>query len=245
MLTGDLNLGRVEWIVQYRVDDPVKYLFEVGGTEAIGQRGLPSGASFEVNPAVPDTIRDVSESVMRKLVGDSSIDTVLILGREQIANDAKEAIQQEMDSFEAGVIIVTVKLQTTSPPTAQVQDAFQAVNRAKQKKAKVRNEALGERNSILPAAEGAKAKAILEAEGYQNKVELVAKGKISAFLDQLAEYEKAPEVTRKRLYLEAMEEILAAVGSKTIIDESVRGVLPVLNLDQAAPRPAVGKGVQR
>ena len=103
----------MEWIVQYRVEDPVQYLFKIGSTEVIGRRALPSGASSEVNPAVPDTIRDISESVMRKLVGDSSIDTVLILGREQLADDAKQAIQEELDSFEAGVRIVTVKLQTT------------------------------------------------------------------------------------------------------------------------------------
>jgi membrane protease subunit HflK len=245
MLTGDLNLGRVEWIVEYLVDNPVQYLFKVGSTEAIGRRGFPSGESSEVNPAVPDTIRDVSESVMRKLVGDSSIDTVLILGREQLAEAAKQAIQKELDSFEAGVRIVTVKLQTTSPPTEQVQDAFQEVNRARQKKEKVVNEALGERNSILPAARGAKDKTIAEAEGYQNRVVLKTAGKISAFLAQLAEYEKAPEVTRKRLYLEAMEEILAAVGSKTIIDESIRGVLPLLNLDQGSPMSTVEKGAQR
>ena len=112
-------------------------------------------------------------------------------------------------------------------------------------KEKVVNEALGERNFILPAARGAKDKAIAEAEGYANRAVLVTTGKISAFLAQLAEYKNAPEVTRKRLYLEAMEEILAKVGSKTIIDESVRGVLPVLNLDQAAARPGVEKGVQR
>ena len=245
MLTGDLNLGRVEWIVQYRVKDSGQYLFKIGSTEAIGGRGLPSGASSEVNPAVPDTIRDVSESVMRKLVGDSSIDTVLILGREQIAEAAKKAIQEELDDFEAGVDIVTVKLQTTSPPTERVQDAFQEVNRARQKKEKVMNEALGEQNSKIPAARGAKDKAIAEAEGYQNRVVLETTGEISAFLAKLAEYEKAPEVTRKRLYLEAMEEILAAVGSKTIIDESVRGVLPLLNLDQGSTMPGVKKGAQR
>ena len=244
MLTGDLNLGRVEWIVEYRVEDPVQYLFKVGSTEDIDRRGLPSGASLEVNPAVPDTIRDVSESVMRKLVGDSSIDTVLILGREQLANDAKKAIQEELDSFEAGVSIVTVKLQTTSPPTEQVKDAFQEVNRARQMKSKVVNEAQGERNSKIPAARGAKDKAIAEAEGYQARVVLETMGKTNAFLAQLAEYEKAPEVTRTRLYLQAMEEVLAGVGSTTIIDESVRGVLSLLNLDPGGPRPAVEKGVQ-
>ena len=244
MLTGDLNLGRVEWNVEYRVKDPVKYLFKVGSTEAIGRRGLPNGSETEVNPAVPDSIRDVSEAVMRKLVGDSSIDYVRTIGREQIATDAEKAIQQELDAFGAGVHIVTVRLTITSPPTTQVKDAFQAVSRARQMKEKVVNDAKGERNSKLPAARGAKDKAIAEAEGYQSRVVLETMGKTNAFLAQLAEYEKAPEVTRTRLYLEAMEEVLAGVGSTTIIDESIRGVLSLLNLDQGGPRPPVEKGVQ-
>ncbi len=245
MLTGDLNLGHVEWIVQYRIKDPVEYLFKIGSTEVIGQRSFSSGTTFEVNPAVPDTIRDISESIVRKLVGDLSIDSVLTIGRDDIAKEAHTAIQQELDGFEAGVQIVTVKLQTTSPPTVEVQDAFQEVNRARQKKEQVVNEAEGEYNSKIPAALGAKEQAILEAEGYKERVVLETEGKINAFLAQLEKYEMAPEVTRKRLYLEAMEEILAAVGSMTIIDESVRGVLPILNLDQGATVPAVRRGVQR
>ena len=245
MLTGDLNLGYVEWIVQYRAKNPVDYLFKMGSTEAIDRRAFASGTNFEVNPAIPDTIRDVSESVMRKLVGDSSIDYVLTIGRDQIAKEAEKLIQEELDGFEAGVDIVTVKLQTTSPPTALVQDAFQEVNRARQKKEQVVNEAQGERNSKIPAARGAKDKMITEAEGYANRVVLETTGKTHAFLAQLTEYEKAPEVTRKRLYLEAMEEILAEVGSKTIIDDSLQGVLPLLNLDQDTPLPAVRKGGKR
>jgi membrane protease subunit HflK len=245
MLTGDLNLGHVEWIVQYRVKDPVQYLFQVGSTERIGRSGLPSGASSDVNPAVPDTIRNVSESVMRKLVGDSSIDYVLTIGRDQLAKQAEILIQQELDEFEAGVDIVTVKLQTTSPPTKQVQDAFQEVNRARQKKEQVVNEAQGERNSQIPAARGAKVRAITEAEGYSNRIVLETEGKTSAFLAQLKEYEIAKEVTRKRLYLETMEKILSTVGSKTIIDDSIQGVLPLLNLDQGARVPVIGKGGQR
>ena len=239
MLTGDLNLGHVDWIVQYRVKDSGDYLFKIGGTEANAPWALGGGEDQEANPAVPDTIRDISESVMRKLVGDSSIDYVLTIGRDQIAKDAEAMLQQELDGFEAGIDIVTVKLQRTSPPTAKVQDAFQEVNRARQKKERVVNEAQGERNSKIPAARGAKDKAIAEAEGYQNRVVLETTGAVNAFLAQLAEYEKAREVTRKRLYLEAMEEILATVGSKTIIDESVRGVVPLLNLNQGAEPPAV------
>jgi len=244
MLTGDLNLGHVEWIVQYRVKDPMQYLFKVGGADE-GSQGSFFGAAADVNPAVPDTISDVSESVMRKLVGDSSIDYVLTIGREQLAKQAEELIQQELDGFETGVDVVTVKLQTTSPPTTAVQDAFQEVNRARQKKEQVVNEALGERNSLIPAARGAKDQAIAEAEGYQNRIVLETTGTINAFLAQLTEYEKAPEVTRTRLYLEAMEDILGSAGSKTIIDESVRGVLPMLNLDESAPPQDGEKGGQR
>ena len=245
MLTGDLNLGNVEWIVQYRVSDPEQYLFKVGNTEVIDRRALASGALSEVNPAVPDAIRDISESVMRKLVGDSSIDYVLTIGRDKLAKEAEALIQKELDDFEAGVDVVTVKLQTTSPPTAKVQDAFQEVNRARQKKERVVNEAQGERNSKIPAARGLREKMIAEAEGYKNRVELVAAGKVNAFLAQLAEYEKAPDVTRKRLYLEAMQEILGKVGSKTIIDESVQGMLPVLNLDHGSTIPGIQQGAQR
>ena len=240
MLTGDLNLAHVEWIVQYRVKNPEDYLFQVGSTEEIRAEALPSGADFEVNPAVPDTISDVSESVMRKLVGDSSIDYVLTIGRDQIANDAKLLIQKELDDFNTGVAIDAVKLQTTSPPTEDVQDAFQEVNRARQTKEKVVNEALGERNSKIPAARGAKDQAIAEAEGYMERVVLETTGKTSAFLAQLAEYEDAPDVTRTRLYLDAMEEVLGQVGDTVIIDDSVQGLVPLLNLDESVS-PATGK----
>ena len=245
MLTGDLNLGHVEWIVQYRIKDPLDYLFNLGGSEQVARGSLPSGAVDDVNPAVPDTIRDVSESVVRKLVGDTSVDAVLTFGRDKIANEAKVQIQEMLDRFQAGIEIVTVEMQSTSPPTNEVKDAFDEVNRARQNKDRVVNEAEGERNRQIPAARGARDRAISEAEGYLERVVLKTQGEVNAFLAQWDEYKKAPEVTRKRLYLEAMEEILAQVGSKTIIDESVRGVLPVLNLDQAASRTAVEKGVQR
>jgi len=242
MLTGDLNLGHVEWIVQYRVKDPINFLFKIGSTEQINRRSLPSGTRSDVNPAVPDTISDVSESVMRKLVGDSSIDSVLTIGRERLAKDAERLIQEELDNFEAGVEIITVKLQTTSPPTDAVQDAFQEVNRARQKKEQVVNEAIGERNGKIPAARGARDRAIAEAEGYQNRVILQTMGETNAFLARLAEYQNAPDVTRKRLYLEAMEEVLTQVGRKIIIDESVRGVVPLLNLDKSGPPPVIESG---
>ena len=228
MLTGDLNLAHVEWVVQYRVKDPYNYLFKIGGSS---REGI----------AVADTIRDVSEAAMRKLVGDASVDEVITIGREEIASHAKVEIQQLLDGFAAGVEIVTVKLQSATPPDS-VKDAWNEVNRARQNKERVVNEALGERNRQIPAARGQKDRIISEAEGYRERVVREMTGRANAFLNQLAEYEKAPEVTRTRLYLEAMEEILAAVQDKVIIDASVRGVLPLLNLDAAALGGAVKKG---
>jgi len=182
---------------------------------------------------VNDTIRSVSEAVMRKLVGDASVDEVITIGRDQIASDAKVQIQEMLNKFDTGVEVVTVKLQSATPPEA-VKDAFDAVNRAKQDKEREINKARGERNRQVPAARGKRDRAVSEAEGYRERVVKTMTGRVNAFLAQLAEYEKAPEVTRTRLYLETMEEILSAVDSKIIIDESVRGLLPFLNLGEDA-----------
>lgn len=230
MLTGDLNLARVEWIVQYRIKDPYDYLFQVGAAEN-GAPPRPSGtAPDDPNPAVPDAIQNISESVMRKLVGDRSVDAVLTFGRTEIATEAEQQIQAMLDRFEAGVQIETVKMQSTEPP-AEVQDAFQEVNRAKQAKERMVNEAEGERNRQVPSARGEKELAISEARGYKQREVLEATGRIEAFNARLAEYDNAPEVTRVRLYLEAMDEMLSNVGEKTVIDSSVQGVLPLLDLN--------------
>ena len=131
--------------------------------------------------------------------------------------------------FEAGIRIEGVKLQSATPPDP-VKDAFDAVNRAKQSKERVVNEAKGERNRLIPAARGKRDRAIAEAEGYALRVKMEAQGRANAFLSRLTEYNKAPEITKKRLYLEAMEQILAQVDEKTVIDESVKGILPLLDL---------------
>lgn len=251
MLSGDLNLANVKWVVQYRVKDPASYLFHIGDVERIRPESLPSGVDYDPNAAVPDMIRDVSESVLRKLVGDTSVDAVLTFGRETIAASAKLEIQEMLDGsesgeedFESGIEIVTVKLQSTAPPE-EVKDAFQEVNRARQNKERVVNEAEGERNRQIPAARGKRDQAISEAEGYKAKIVLTTEGKINAFLAQLAEYEKAPEVTRTRLYLETMQEVLGGVDQKTIVDDSMQGVLPLLNLDQGDSRSITGEGGAR
>lgn len=217
MLTGDLNLAHVEWIVQYRIKDAKDYLFQIGG-----------GPSSKM--AVEDAIQDVSESVMRKYVGDASVDEVITIGRDQIASDAKIEIQKMLDGYKAGIEIVTVKLQAATPPE-EVKDAFDEVNRARQNKERVVNEARGERNRMIPAARGRRDQMISEAEGYKERVIRETQGQAHAFLAQLAEFEKAPEVTQIRLYLAAMEEILGHAERKVVIDESIRGVLPLLNLD--------------
>lgn len=231
MLTGDLNLAHVEWIVQYRIQDAYKSLFSIGGGDDMYWESMSHKIrSKDINPAIPDTIRDVSETVMRKLVGDRSVDAVLTMGREEIASLAKVEVQKMLDEFEVGVEIITVKLQTTAPPDS-VKDAFQEVNRARQNKERVVNQAEGERNRQIPAARGKRDQLISEAEGYKDRVIMETQGRVNAFNAKLAEYEKAPEVTKQRLYLEAMQEVLGNVGNKTIIDESVGGMLPILNLN--------------
>jgi len=228
MLTGDLNLAHVEWIVQYRIKDAFNYLFKIGGH--------PDAAV-----AIEDTIRGASEAVMRKLVGDASVDEVITIGRDKIASDAEVEIQKMLDSFETGVEVVTVKLQSATPPEA-VKDAFDEVNRARQNKERVINDARGERNRQIPAARGKRDRAISEAEGYRERLVRTTTGQVNAFLAQLAEYEKAPEITRTRLYLQTMEEILAAMESKIVVDESLRQVVPLLHLDSFNVSGDIGKG---
>ena len=227
MLSADLNLAHVEWIVQYRIADASRYLFKLGGER-------------NQTTTVEDAIQDASETVMRQLVGNVSVDEVLTFGRDRIAGDAKQELQKMLDGFDCGVTIVAVKLQTVSPPET-VKDAFDSVNRARQNKERVINEARGERNSQIPKKRGQRDRAITEAEGYRELVVRTATGRANAFLARMTEYQKAPEITRTRLYLEAMEELLQQVDEKVIIDESIRGLVPLLNLDAAGSAPAAGK----
>lgn len=233
MLTADLNLAHVEWVVQYRIENPEDYLFKIGGET----RGDPAANAR-------DLIRDISEAVMRQIIGDVSVDSVITIGREQIAADAKKAMQEMLNAFESGIKVVAVKLQSATPPEP-VKDAFDAVNRAKQSKERVVNEAKGERNRLIPAARGQRDRTIAEAEGYAIRVEKEAEGNANAFISKLVEYEKAPEVTRKRLYIEAMEQVLMQVDDKIIIDESVRGLLPLLQLNSDAGESSSAQSTPR
>jgi membrane protease subunit HflK len=209
MLTGDLNAAEVEWIVQFRVADPYKFLFKVRKT---------------VN-----TFRDMNEAVMREVVGDRSVNEVLTVGRVEIANTVSEKLQVLCDQYETGIKIDQVVLQDVTPPD-EVKPAFNEVNEAQQEREKLINEARSEYNKVIPKAKGDAQKMIEEAKGYAIKRVNEAKGDAAKFNSIYREFSKAPEVTRQRIYLETMNEILPKVGRKLITDENTTGILPLFDL---------------
>lgn len=211
MLTGDLNILDVRWIVQFKVKDPIKLLFATK------------------DPI--ENVRDISEVVMRRLVGDYRVDEVLTTKREEINDLAQIEMQKILDSYETGIQIVTVKLQDVNPPD-EVKAAFNEVNEAKQEKARMINQAWKAYNKVIPRARGEAEKTIREAEGYQLDKVNRAKGEAERFLDTWAEYKKAPEISRKRLYLDTMMEVLPKVKEKYIIDSEQSSILPLLNIGQ-------------
>ena len=211
MLTGDLNSAVVEWIVQYKVKDPVAYLFNVRG--------------------VKGTIRDASESVMRQVVGDRSVDEVIILSRREMALKAKQQLQEIMDSYGTGIHIVTVQLKDVNPPDP-VKSAFNEVNEAKQEMDRTVNQAWETYNKAVPKAKGEAERTIRQAEGYAlNRVNR-AQGDANKFLAIWQEYNRSKDVTRRRLYLETLNEVLPKLGRKYIIDSGQKGLLPLLYLDE-------------
>jgi modulator of FtsH protease HflK len=217
MVTGDLNAALVEWVVQYRISDPVKFLFEVRE---------PS-----------ETLRYVSESVMREVVGDRTVDEVITIGRQEIETEALAKMQALSSKYVMGISIDQVQLKNINPPQP-VQESFNEVNQAQQEKEKLINEARRDYNKVIPLAEGEKDQRIREADGYRLKRINEAEGDAARFSALLAEYHKAPEVTRRRIYLETLQDVLPGIRSKIIIDEQTRNILPLLNLDnQKAGQP--------
>jgi len=210
MVTGDLNAALVEWVVQYRISDPVKFLFEVRE---------PS-----------ETLRYVSESVMREVVGDRTVDEVITIGRQEIESEALNKMQALSSKYIMGISIDQVQLKNINPPEP-VQESFNEVNQAQQEKEKLINEARRDYNKVIPLAEGEKDQRIREADGYRLKRINEAEGDVARFNALLAEYTKAPEVTRRRIYVETLQEVLPGLRSKFIIDENSRSILPLLNLD--------------
>jgi len=210
MVTGDLNAALVEWVVQYRISDPAKFLFEVRE---------PS-----------ETLRYVSESVMREVVGDRTVDEVITIGRQEIESEALAKMQSLSTKYAMGISIDQVQLKNINPPQP-VQESFNEVNQAQQEKEKLINEARRDYNKVIPLAEGEKDQRIREADGYRLKRINEAEGDVARFSALLAAYQKAPEVTRRRIYLETLQEVMPSMKSKVIIDERTSSILPLLNLD--------------
>lgn len=209
MLTGDLNLADVDWVVQYRIDNAMKYLFKVRNPEA--------------------TMRDLSESAMRQIVGDRTVNEVLTVGRVEIGAKLKVLVQQVCDEYDLGVKIDQIVLQDVTPPE-QVKQAFNEVNEAQQEKETLINQAKSAYNKVIPKASGQAQETIQQAEGYATERVNIALGEVARFNDLYAEYIKAPEVTKKRLYLESMQEVLPQLGSKIIMDSEGSNVLPLLQM---------------
>ncbi len=217
MLTGDLNVAVVEWIVQYRVADPYLYLFKVRN--------------------VTGTFRAMTEAVMRQVVGDRTVTEVLTVGRQAIETRAEELLRGMTQQYEMGITIEQVVLQDVNPPDP-VKPSWDEVNQAQQQRDRMINEARGEYNKVIPRAKGEALQAVLEAEGYGlNRVNR-AQGESARFTSIQEEYRKSPDVTRRRLYLETMERVLPRMGSKLFVDANARGIVPLLPLDGLKAAPA-------
>jgi len=212
MLTGDRNCAEVHWVVRYKIKNLKEFLFRVRD--------------------VKGSIRDVSEAVMRRIVGDMSIDEVLTIGRRKIEEIAETEIEAVLDTYGCGIDIQVVNLKGVNPP-GEVKDAFDAVNKAVQMRDQITNEAEGKKNKVIPAAMGKQQQAIREAEGYKIKRINEATGDTKAFLAVWKEYEKAKDVTRRRLYLETMEKVIPKCEEIYIIDKDQKGILPILNLGES------------
>ena len=208
MLTGDLNVADVEWITQFQIAEPQKFLFNI--REPI------------------QNIRDISEAIMRRVVGDRLVNDVLTVGRTEIAMEAKELTQEILDRYNMGIKVVSIKLQDVNPPEP-VKPSFNKVNEAKQEQEKAINQAEKYYNKIIPEARGKAEQKIAEAEGFAAAILNRAKGDAERFQSMLVSYKKAPRVTKDRMYIETIEKILAKLDTITVIDPEVKGLLPVYN----------------
>lgn len=211
LLTGDLSIADVEWVVQYQIGDPKKYLFAIRDATR--------------------SLRDLSEAVMRTVVGDRTVTEVLTVGRIEIAAEVKQHLQELLDLYNTGLLLVNVTLQDVNPPET-VKPSFNAVNEAKQEKERLINEARKDYNESVPKAKGVARQQILEAEGYALKRVNQATGDADRFNAIRAEYQNAKVVTRRRLYLEAMNEVLPTVKEIYVIDGNANTPLPILQLDK-------------
>jgi HflK protein len=210
MLTGDLNIVEVEWIIQYKINDPKNWLFKVKDRET--------------------TLRDISQSVMNQLVGDMPILSIMTSQRSKIEVQAQEMMQEIFDRYDFGIQIVTVKLQNIVPPEGDVQDAFEDVNKAIQDMNRLINEGKEYYNTEIPAAQGEASKIVLQASGYAAERVNQAEGDVARFNSMRDAYMDSKDITRTRLYLETMTEVLKNSPNTQIIDKNLDSVLPVFEL---------------
>ncbi len=211
MLSGDLNVVDLQWTVQYKIGDPKDFLFQVKDVDS--------------------AIRDMSESVMRRVVGNRLFDFVLTVGRAEIADRVKVEMQKVLDSYRTGIQVVNVKMQNVTPP-GPVEAAFNEVNEAEQERESKINQAQAAYNREIPKAKGSALQTISKAEGYALERVNQAKGEANRFLDVLKEYRQAKDVTKRRLYLESMDKLLSQVGEIYVIDSDQKGLLPLLDLQK-------------
>ena len=207
MLTGDLNVAVVEWIVHFQITDPYQYLFKVRNTV--------------------DTLRDLSEATMREVVGDYSVTEVLTRGREMILEEVKVKLAEKCKLYETGLAIQRIELKDSAPPDP-VKPSFNEVNQAEQERDRLQNEAWAQYNKEIPKARGQARQMVQEAEGYATERVNRAKGDVAKFVALEREYARAPRVTRTRIYLETLNEILPNAGRKIFVDEKAKGVVPML-----------------
>lgn len=210
MLTGDLNAAVVEWVVQYRIDDPQQFLFRVRNVE--------------------ETLRDMSEAVMRQVVGDRTVDEVLTVGRQEVADLAELKLQELCDQYENGIKIEQVVLQDVNPPN-QVKASFNEVNQAEQERETKINQAQSEYNKVIFRARGQAENTVSTAEGYALDRVNRAHGEADRFISIYRAYRKSPEVTRRRIYLETLNEVMNQAGRVVVLDDTLEGVMPLLDLE--------------
>jgi len=211
MITGDSNAATVEWVVQYRIERPQDFLFKVRN---------PKG-----------TLRDCSESVMREVVGDRTVDEVITIGRQEIEDVSVAKLQALVNSYELGIKVDQIQLKNVNPP-GPVKRSFDEVNQAQQEKERSINVARGQANKVVPRTKGEADRRVAEAEGTKTQRVNEALGDAQRFTALYQEYTKAPAVTRQRLYLESMQEVLPTLQRKVIVDEDAEGVLPLLHLGE-------------
>ncbi len=207
MLTGDLNLANVQWVVQYRVSDPYNYLFKVRNPD--------------------NTLRDLSEAVTRQIVGDRTVNEVLTVGRAEIASEVKVLLQEMSREYSLDIEIAQVVLQDINPPES-VKQAFNAVNEAQQERETLINEAKSEYNKVIPRARGQAEETIQKAEGYATQRVNNALGEVARFNALYEEYVQAPEVTKRRIYLETLQDVLPKLGDKIVTSENNNNMIPIL-----------------